>query len=186
MKPDSALPRCRRSAAVVILIGMWTGGSSMALADPPLVSAADRAEMAKEGLPPQASIAFPERSIDSWRPNGRKGLWIRANRQWYYAELFMPCDDLPWTDRVGFGSGGAASFDRYSFIVVRGQRCQLRSLTASAPPPRAEKKKPAVPTAPPMPPTPAAPPPPPTPPTPPTPVEPPVPPPTMPPNIGGG
>ena len=115
----------------------------MPLADPPLVSAADRAEMAKEGLPPQASIAFPERSIDSWRPNGRKGLWIRANRQWYYAELFMPCDELPWAERIGFGSGGAGSFDRFSFIVVKGQRCQLRSLTTSAPPPRAEKKKPA-------------------------------------------
>ena len=98
--------------------------------------------MGKESLPPQASIAFPDRNIDDWRANGRKGLWIRAQRKWYYAELFLPCDELPWAQAIGFGTGGAVSFDRYSFIVVRGQRYPLRSLTVSAPPPKPEKKRP--------------------------------------------
>ena len=117
--------------------------------NPPLVSPADRADMGKEALPPQASISFPDRNIDDWRANGRKGLWIRAQRKWYYAELFMPCDELPWAQSIGFGTGGAVTFDRHSFIVVRGQRYPLRSLTASAPPPVPERKKPpAKPTSP--------------------------------------
>ena len=108
---------------------------------PPLVSEAERAALGKEALPPQASIVFPDRNIDSWRANGRKGLWIRANRKWYYAELFMECPDLPWAESVGFVAGGPGSFDRYSYILVRGERYPLRSLTASTEPPREERKR---------------------------------------------
>lgn len=107
----------------------------------PLVSATDRAALGKEGLPPQASIPFADRNIESWRANGRKGLWIRAQRKWYYAELFMECPDLPWAESVGFVTGGTSSFDRYSYILVRGDRYPLRSLTASSEPPREERKR---------------------------------------------
>lgn len=114
----------------------------------PLVSPTEREALGKEGLPPQASIPFPDRNIDSWRANGTKGLWIRAQRKWYYAELFMNCPDLPWAESVAFVTGGPGHFDRYSYILVRGERYPLRSLTASAEPPREErkggKKKPAV------------------------------------------
>ena len=108
---------------------------------PPLVSEAERAALGKEALPPQASIVFPDRNIDSWRANGRKGLWIRASRKWYYAELFMECPDLPWAESVGFVAGGPGSFDRYSYILVRGERYPLRSLTASTEPPREERNR---------------------------------------------
>ena len=106
-----------------------------------MVSPAERAALGKEGLPPQAAIPFPERNIDSWRANGTKGLWIRAQRKWYYAELFMNCPDLPWAESVAFVTGGPGSFDRYSYILVRGERYPLRSLTASSEPPRAERKR---------------------------------------------
>lgn len=108
---------------------------------PPLVSEAERAALGKEALPPQASIVFPDRNIDSWHANGGKGLWIKANRKWYYAELFMECPDLPWAESVGFVAGGPGSFDRYSYILVRGERYPLRSLTASTEPPREERKR---------------------------------------------
>jgi hypothetical protein len=68
-------------------------------------------------------------------------LWIKANRKWYYAELFMDCPDLPWAESVGFVAGGPGSFDRYSYILVRGERYPLRSLTASTEPPREERKR---------------------------------------------
>ena len=115
-------------------------GVAIAADETPVVSAADREALGKEALPPQASIPFPEHNIDDWRPNGRQGLWIRAQRQWYYAELFAPCEELPWALHVGFGTDGTTRFDRYSFIVVKGERCTLRSLTKSSPPPRPEKK----------------------------------------------
>lgn len=124
----------------------------------PLVSPTERAALGKEALPPQVSIPFADRNIESWRANGRKGLWIRAQRKWYYAELFMECPDLPWAESVAFVTGGPGSFDRFSYILVRGERYPLRSLTASSEPPREErkggKKQPA--TAPPVPATPNA------------------------------
>lgn len=123
--------------ALTMAAGMAQAGEET----PPLVSEAERAALGKEALPPQASIVFPDRNIDSWRANGRKGLWIRANRKWYYAELFMECPDLPWAESVGFVAGGPGSFDRYSYILVRGERYPLRSLTASTEPPREERKR---------------------------------------------
>ncbi len=121
---------------------MMAGGAAQASEEtPPLVSEAERAALGKEALPPQASIVFPDRNIDSWHANGSKGLWIKANRKWYYAELFLECPDLPWAESVGFVAGGPGSFDRYSTILVRGERYPLRSLTASTEPPREERKR---------------------------------------------
>ena len=127
--------------ASLMALTMAGGIAQAAEETPPLVSEAERAALGKEALPPQASIVFPDRNIDSWRANGRKGLWIRANRKWYYAELFMECPDLPWAESVGFMAGGPGSFDRYSYILVRGERYPLRSLTASSEPPREERKR---------------------------------------------
>lgn len=126
--------------ALVMALAVPAGAARAADEAPPLVSPTERAALGKEGLPPQASIPFPDRNIESWRANGRKGLWIRAQRKWYYAELFMECPDLPWAESVGFVTGGPGSFDRYSYILVRGDRYPLRSLTASSEPPREERK----------------------------------------------
>lgn len=125
----------------VPLLALALALPAAAATEAPLVSPAERAALGKEGLPPQAAIPFPERNIDSWRANGTKGLWIRAQRKWYYAELFMNCPDLPWAESVAFVTGGPGSFDRYSYILVRGERYPLRSLTASSEPPRAERKR---------------------------------------------
>ena len=149
-------PRIRRpfkrwmAMSVLLAAGGFQGWAGVAAAadqapatspaTPPIVSPADREALGQEALPPQASIPFPEHNIDDFRPNGRQGLWIRAQRQWYYAELFAPCDELPWAQHVGFGTDGAARFDRFSFIVVKGERCALRSLTKASPPPRPVKQ----------------------------------------------
>ncbi len=139
------MPLCLQTAAqrrvrfaVCALLVCWA--LPLAAAEQPLVSAADRLAVGKEGLPPQVSIPFAHHSIDSWQPNGRKGLWIRAQRKWYYAELLMDCQDLPFTEQIGFGSNGTDTFDRFAWILVAGQRYPLRSLTAGAPPPRAHDK----------------------------------------------
>ena len=50
------------------------------------------------------------------------------------------CFDLPFADRVGFRSNPAGDFDRFSSVFVRGQRCAVKSVTASAPPPKPVKK----------------------------------------------
>ncbi len=144
MSRSTVLPRSARAVvgggwALVLLFAV--AGPVQAGDDAPLVSATERAALGKEALPPQAAIPFADRNIESWRANGRKGLWIRAQRKWYYAELFIECPDLPWAESVGFLTGGPGSFDRYSYILVRGERYPLRSLTASSEPPREQRKR---------------------------------------------
>lgn len=79
--------------------------------------------------------------IDNWQPDGTKGIWIEDNhRRWYYAELMAPCLDLPYAEAVGFVTQGPDTFDKFSQILVRGQRCQVTSLVPSAGPPKKDKK----------------------------------------------
>jgi hypothetical protein len=51
-----------------------------------------------------------------------------------------PCIDLPFAERIGFETNPDGSFDKFSSIKVRNQRCPLVSLTKTAPP--AKKSKP--------------------------------------------
>lgn len=67
-----------------------------------------------------------------------------TGRQWYRAKLIGPCFDLPFAERIGFKTDGSGSFDRYSTLIVRGQRCPLISLTKSDPPPKKQKGKPTL------------------------------------------
>lgn len=92
--------------------------------------------------PPQARIAFANQgTIDSWQADGTSALYMQGQgRQWYRATLMAPCQDLPFANAIGFDTRGTTDFDRFSSIIVRGQRCPVKSLVKSGPPP---KKKPA-------------------------------------------
>lgn len=74
--------------------------------------------------------------IRDWHPDGTRGLYVQdAHRRWYYATLFGPCFDLPYTESVAFLTRGTDSLDKFSAVAVRGQRCQFSSLVVSGPPP---------------------------------------------------
>ena len=94
------------------------------------------AEAAKE-----ARIHFVDHGgIRDWRVVDRDTLLIRARgNQWYKAELFMPAYGLPFAHAIGFDTGVVGSFDRFSSIIVRGQRYPLRSLVKVEAPPRRGK-----------------------------------------------
>ena len=85
----------------------------------------------------EASIAFANfGGIRDWRADGHRALYVQArNKQWYRAELAGYCQDLPQALSIAFVSEPTGDFDRYSSIVVRGQRCLLKSFAESAPPP---------------------------------------------------
>lgn len=86
--------------------------------------------------------------INDWRADGSSALYIQGrNRRWYRAELMTSCIDLPFAEHVGFVVEPSGEFDRFSAIIVRGQRCLLKSLTESAAPPSKNKGK-SVPTPP--------------------------------------
>lgn len=112
---------------------------------PPQVSEADREALKEDARPPQASIPFAQRSITNWVADGRKGVYIRAQQRWYYARVVQPCVGLDFATAIGFDTGLMATFDRFSYLVVDGERCMLDSVHRSGPPPGRAKPKPVAP-----------------------------------------
>ena len=113
-------------------------GAATLAAAAPVVHAAP-----KTPQPPQASIPFVNHNgIRDWRPTDSRTLYVQdARRQWYRATLFTPCFDLPFAQAIGFETRGGDTFDRFSSIRVRGERCSLSSLEVSDPPPPKAKRK---------------------------------------------
>lgn len=84
----------------------------------------------------EAEIVFPNYgAIRNFEANGNDGIWLEdRQRRWYYGELIGHCRDLNFAQRVGFDTGGASVFDKFSAIIVGGDRCQLSSLVTSEKP----------------------------------------------------
>jgi hypothetical protein len=96
----------------------------------------------KSPLPPQASIPFVNHNgIRDWRAADDRTLYVQdSHRQWYRATLFAPCIDLVFAQSVGFETRGGDTFDRFSTIRVRGERCSVTSLERSDAPPANAKR----------------------------------------------
>lgn len=84
----------------------------------------------------ETSIVFPNYgAIRNFEADGNDGVWLEdRQRRWYYAELLGPCRDLNFANAIGFDTRGAPRFDKFSTIIVRGQKCQLISLVTSEKP----------------------------------------------------
>ena len=96
---------------------------------------ADRAE--------EATIPFVQfRGIRDFRAEGRDVLYLQdRSRNWYRAEVMGPCLGLPWARTIGVDTRGSSSFDRFSILLVEGDRCGIASLTRSSGPPPRKKKR---------------------------------------------
>jgi hypothetical protein len=90
-----------------------------------------------------ATLSFPNSgNIRDWRADGTEALYVQDNRgQWYRAALFGPCNELMTANQIAFLTRGPDQLDKYSTIVVRGQRCSFNSFVTSAAPPKHEKAK---------------------------------------------
>ncbi|SEH17788.1 hypothetical protein SAMN05428974_2361 [Sphingopyxis sp. YR583] len=109
------------------------------------LSAAAATEPAAEprALGVESSIVFPSDStIRNWQADRDRGIWIRGRgNDWYYGTFAGFCRDLDFAQAIGFETRGAGRLDKFSSIVVRGERCQLSSFVTSPPPPsKAERK----------------------------------------------
>ena len=63
------------------------------------------------------------------------------NRSWYRATFFGPCIDLRFRDSVAFVTDGTDRLDRFSSVLVNGERCWFRSFEKlEAEPPREGSK----------------------------------------------
>ncbi len=58
------------------------------------------------------------------------------SRNWYRAQLYGSCFGLSWANAIGVDTRGSANFDRFSFLIVGRERCQIESLTRGDPPPK--------------------------------------------------
>ena len=89
----------------------------------------------------EVSIPFVDHGgIRSWRAVDRDTLLLEGTHgRWYRAELMGGCFELPFAHSIGFKSNPTGDFDRSSAVLVRGQRCQVRSLTETAPPAKSRR-----------------------------------------------
>jgi hypothetical protein len=92
----------------------------------------------------EAQISFAKKNIWNWQVVDDQTVLIQdQGRRWYKATLFGHCINLPFADRIAFDSNPGGTFDKFSAILVRGQRCPLRSLVeTTAPPKKLKAKKP--------------------------------------------
>ena len=90
----------------------------------------------------EAEIAFPNYgAIRNFEADGNDGIWLEdRQRRWYYARLAGGCQELNFARGIGFDTRGSPRFDRFSSIIVRGDKCPVLSLvTADKPLPRKER-----------------------------------------------
>ncbi len=107
--------------------------------DPPPSAASGVAAPAAES---EAQIHFANRNIWNWLVVDEKTVLIQdQGRRWYKATLFGTCISLPFAERLAFDSNPSGSFDKFSAILVRGQRCPLSSLVKTTAPPKKTKPK---------------------------------------------
>ena len=108
---------------------------------PPAASVAATPAAAPAAVP-EAQIPFAKRNIWNWQVVDDQTVLIQdQGRRWYKATLFGHCINLPFAQRIAFDSNSSGTFDKFSAILVRGQRCPLRSLVATAAPPKKSKDK---------------------------------------------
>jgi hypothetical protein len=126
-----------------VLIGTMLAASTYtaAAADNTTPPAPGSAAAAPAPLP-EAQIPFAKRNIWNWQVVDDQTVLIQdQGRRWYKATLFGHCINLPFADRIAFDSNSGGTFDKFSAILVRGQRCPLRSLVESPAPPKKSKDK---------------------------------------------
>jgi Family of unknown function (DUF6491) len=126
----------------VMLGTMLAAAACVALAaDDPTAPAAS-SPAAAPAPAPEVQIPFAKRNLWNWQVVDDQTVLIQdQSRRWYKATLFGHCINLPFADRIAFDSNPSGTFDKFSAILVRGQRCPLMSLVASSAPPKKSKAK---------------------------------------------
>jgi hypothetical protein len=104
-------------------------------------AADDPAASASAPAPQEASIPFANHGgIYDWRVVDDRTVLIQSSsRQWYKATLMSPCINLSFAQRIGFETNPNGSFDKFSTIRLRGQRCPVISLIKIDPPTKAKR-----------------------------------------------
>jgi hypothetical protein len=76
-----------------------------------------------------------------FRAVDRETLYIQARRNEWYRVTTFSCLNLPWAHVIGVDTRGSAVFDRTSVLIVDGERCSVRSVVPSGPPPSRRERR---------------------------------------------
>jgi hypothetical protein len=88
----------------------------------------------------EVQIPFAKHSIWNWQVVDDKTVLIQdQGRRWYKATLFGTCVNLSFANQIAFDSSPGGTFDKFSALLVRGQRCPLVSLVKTTAPPKKAK-----------------------------------------------
>ena len=113
----------------------WLAALALGLVAAPASAAPEQAP-----APTEARIPFANNGgIRDWRAIDGDTLYVQDRaRRWYRAELMHRAHGLPFAWAIGFETRGVDSFDRFSSVVIDGQRVPVRSLVRidGAPPKR--------------------------------------------------
>lgn len=93
--------------------------------------------LAAEAQAPRASIPFVSHGgIRDWVAEDNRTVYVQDNfRRWYRAVLFAPSNDLPFAHAIGFDTGPIGTLDKWSTLVIRGQRYPIQSFERVEGPP---------------------------------------------------
>ncbi|MGE0668141.1 MAG: DUF6491 family protein [Sphingomonadales bacterium] len=79
---------------------------------------------------PSDSISFADfGSIKDWRAESSRSMIITTSSGDKYRATFMGrCHSLPYSESVGFVTSPSGSLDKFGAVLVRDQKCPIRSL----------------------------------------------------------
>lgn len=91
----------------------------------------------------EARIAFPNNAtIRTFRATSRDTIYIQDRaRRWYRGNVIGPCLELPFAQALGVDTRGSRTLDRFSALIVEGERCQLNSFVRVAGPPERRRRR---------------------------------------------
>jgi hypothetical protein len=112
---------------------------ALGLAASPAIASPDQPQAE---APAEARIPFVNHGgIRDWRAEDNDTLYVQdRHRQWYKATLMHNAIGLRFANAIGFETRGIDSFDRFSSIVVDGQRIPIQSLVRVEAPPSRQKR----------------------------------------------
>jgi hypothetical protein len=130
-----------QALALVFFACLLSLGAMAAVAiDAPAAPAAAGLDQA----PREGQIPFANKGgIWNWQVVDNKTVLIESRaRQWYKATLFGNCINMAFAQSMAFIPNSNGTFDKFSSIRTRGQRCPLVSLVeVPAPPKKSHAKK---------------------------------------------
>ncbi|MGO9949539.1 MAG: DUF6491 family protein [Steroidobacteraceae bacterium] len=148
-----------RVLAIFSLASVISLAAAASATDPPAAPAAPAAAApAAIQAPPEGQIPFANKGgIWNWQVIDNKTVLIESRaRKWYKATLFGNCINLAFAQDMAFISNSNGTFDKFSSIRTRGQRCPLVSLIEVPAPAKKSNAKKADPAAAPAPAAPSA------------------------------